>query len=276
MHQPTAGARINTVATNSWGGPYPCPATPRTGRPAAIGSPNGGNIAVFFERVSNGALEQDFYQVATNSWTGPTGIGSIAVPAQPAAVGDANGGSRAVFFTDGPVWSCTHFGVRDVLPNPACGRCATRRSRPERTRAMSAFPTTRRASPPRLSSESPNPDAHHGFTVLYLAWPAPTTPAPHPVQQAQFSRKYGFLRAGEETDESSISSALRMSRLLSNRGAFRRSVGRSGASSIRAGAELQRGGQVGIMQMRFDVSMMRMRCAVASEERFDCERGNSA
>ena len=90
-----------TVATNSWGGPYQLPGNPANGPPAAIGSPNAGNIAVFFDNVTNGVLEQDVYQVATNSWTGPTAIGSIAVPAQPAATGDANGGNRAVFFTDG-------------------------------------------------------------------------------------------------------------------------------------------------------------------------------
>jgi hypothetical protein len=91
-----------TVASNSWGGPFQVPGSPANGPVAAIGSPNSGNIAVFFDNVTNGVLEQDLYQVATNSWTGATAIGSIAVAAQPAAVGDANGGNRAVFFTDGP------------------------------------------------------------------------------------------------------------------------------------------------------------------------------
>jgi hypothetical protein len=88
-----------TVATNSWSGPHQLPGNPANGPPAAIGNANSGNIAVFFDNVSNGVLEQDVYKVATNTSTGPTAIGSIAVPAQPAATGDANGGNRAVFFT---------------------------------------------------------------------------------------------------------------------------------------------------------------------------------
>jgi hypothetical protein len=91
-----------TVATNSWGGPYTLPGTPANGPVAAIGSPNGGNIAVFFDNTASGILAQDLYQVSTNSWTGAISIGGqIDVPAQPAAVGDAGGGNRAVFFTDG-------------------------------------------------------------------------------------------------------------------------------------------------------------------------------
>jgi hypothetical protein len=93
-----------TVATNSWGGPYQLPGSPTVNGPvAAIGSPNGGNIAVFFDDNGDGTLTQDLYTVATNNWTSTTVGGAIFPTAQPTAVGDANGGNRAVFFTDGVI-----------------------------------------------------------------------------------------------------------------------------------------------------------------------------
>lgn len=101
-----------TVATNSWGGPYGLPGTSVNGPVAAIGSPNSGNIAVFFDNPVNGSLDQDLYQVSTNSWTGATAIGGqVFNPAQPAAVGDANGGNRAVFFTDGATGQLTDLAL---------------------------------------------------------------------------------------------------------------------------------------------------------------------
>jgi hypothetical protein len=96
-------------STQSWSGPFLLPGTPANGPVAAIGSPNGGNIAVFYDNTPNGLLDEDFYTVATNSWSGPTPIGGqIASPAQPAAAGGTTStDNRAVFFTDGATGQLT-------------------------------------------------------------------------------------------------------------------------------------------------------------------------
>jgi len=88
------------VSTNSWVGPWGLPGNP-TSAPAtaAIGSPNSGNIALFFTSGDH-SLVEDVYQVAQNTWVGPVGIGGgVKGLAQPTAVGDPNGGNMAVFFT---------------------------------------------------------------------------------------------------------------------------------------------------------------------------------
>jgi hypothetical protein len=96
-------------ATNSWGGPYTLPgaSAPNVNGPvAAIGSPNSGDIRVYFNYSSNVLLGEDVYHVATNTWSGPTIVrdvngssSQLMPPTQPTAVGDPSAGSnRAVFF----------------------------------------------------------------------------------------------------------------------------------------------------------------------------------
>src|SRR5262245_41234059 len=65
-------------------------------RAEVLGSPNSGNLAVFFN--SDGFLKLDFYLVAQNRWTGPMVLpGTIHEFDSPVAIGSPNGGNMAVF-----------------------------------------------------------------------------------------------------------------------------------------------------------------------------------
>ncbi len=73
--------------------------TPIGSHAAVLGSPNSGNMAVFFN--SNGTLEENFYFVSSNTWSGPMVLpgGGISDFDSPQAVGSPNGGNIAVFYT---------------------------------------------------------------------------------------------------------------------------------------------------------------------------------
>jgi hypothetical protein len=85
------------VSSNSFVGPWILPGTPVGAPVAGIGSPNSGNIALFFNAA--GSLVEDQYLVAQNNFAGPAAIGGqVQSLSQPAAVGDPNTGNIAVFF----------------------------------------------------------------------------------------------------------------------------------------------------------------------------------
>lgn len=72
---------------------------------AAIGSPNSGDIGVYFSYSSDLLLAEDVYHVATNAWAGPTLVTDtqgfareLLSPTQPTAVGGPNPGNQAIFF----------------------------------------------------------------------------------------------------------------------------------------------------------------------------------
>jgi hypothetical protein len=91
--------------TNNWVGPWTLPGTVVDPPVAALGSPDSGNIALFFNSWGDeNALVEDVYDVSKNAWTGPIVFGGfVQGMAEPAAVGDPNGGNMAVFYTSGDI-----------------------------------------------------------------------------------------------------------------------------------------------------------------------------